>query len=143
MASLVPDYVCDQIRKALEESDRLDALVDRASSVGSPTVSEEEYDLLRVQQQAMWALVRHLVLDAADTTDYKPPVCVDIGDAVIIVYSCLDHGDGVRDMDAGWAASRRIVRPAEIPAWATEPETDDDDDNDDDNDNFAFKLGNN
>jgi hypothetical protein len=140
MARPIPYHECCRIRDALKESDRLDAMVDKYRGPGEPTMTCEEYQRLKIQQQGAWALVRYLVLDAADATSYDPPVSVDIGDAVIIVYAYQDDGDGARSMDAGWMASWNIVRPGETPAWATEPETNDDDDGDDE---FAFKIGDN
>ncbi len=140
MARPIPYHECCRIRDALKESDRIDALVDRAGGMGCINIPEEEFDSLCIQQQAMWALVRNLVMDAAETTSYEPPVCVDIGDAVIIVYEGQDSANDCREMDAGWIASRRIVRPGETPEWAVKSETPEDEDDDDE---FAFKTGDN
>jgi hypothetical protein len=123
MIQPIPYHECCRIREALKESDRIDALIDEINAPDAHTLPLKEIERLGVQQQAAWALVRLLVLDAAETTDYDPPVCVDIGDAAIIVYSNQDNGDGVRSMDAGWIASWRIVRPGETPEWAKEDET--------------------
>jgi hypothetical protein len=126
MIQPIPYHECCRIRDALRESDRIDALVDSADRPNDLELTQQELERLHVQQQGAWALVRLLVLDAAETTSYDPPVSVDIGDAVIIVYSNQDNGDVVRSMDAGWIASWRIVRPGETPEWALEPEADDD-----------------
>jgi hypothetical protein len=116
MIQPIPYHVCCRIRDALKESDRVDALADLPNPPDAPRLTFEEMERLDIQQQGAWALVRYLVLDAADTTSYDPPVSVDIGDAVIIVYTCQDSGNGARSMDAGWIASRHIARAeAEVP----------------------------
>jgi hypothetical protein len=125
MIRILPFIRVSAIRDALNESDRIDALLGSADFPNDDKMTEEEIDRLHIQQQGAWALVRYLVLEAAETTSYDPPVCVDIGDAVIILYMNQDDGGNGRSMDAGWIASRNIVRPGETPEWALEPESHD------------------
>jgi hypothetical protein len=110
----------EQLREALRESDEVDALVTAADNGGAGAMSEEQFDKLCVRQKAAWALVRQLCYDVMDVTDYDPPICVDLGDAIIIVYCNQDNAAGNlhREIDAGWTASRRIARPEPTPQWA-------------------------
>jgi hypothetical protein len=105
-----------RIRQALAESDRIDALLGSAASPVDESLSDEEIDRLHLQQNAAWALVRALCLEAAKTDDIDDPLAIDIGDAVITIYSSQDFISGnCREMDASWIAARRIGRPEEIP----------------------------
>jgi hypothetical protein len=117
-------YKCDHIREVLAESDRVDTLVEEAEDPDELPIPQEEYDRLCLQQRGLWALIRHLVFELAGTTEYDPPICLDIGDVIITVHARFDgvSGDNARCCSAGFVASRRVVRP-EI-----EEESDDDDD---------------
>jgi hypothetical protein len=122
-----PAYYCQVLamRTALAHSDKIDALIGDYGAEGNedPNLTQEQLDDLRVQQHAAWALVRNLCFDMAGTSDFHPhPLSVDVGTALIVVFGNQDDGGCPRNMDAGWIASRRIVRPQPAPEWADKKE---------------------